>query len=352
LGDQEALVEKSREDLFVGLLRYIFAELLKRATDQLEARIRERFSLMDYEEFLGEWKRARAENEKLGRETSDEDPFSDRASEDYPEAEEEYSEEQEASTEMDPSHQALDSGKRLRWPRPSLILIVFLCVFGVFVLTVVLFMKPEVKRPKFVSERVRLPITSIEREGEPRIPGITEKEGIEEEPIEGEIVGKQKLVVSELPEPPTTIEEREAGNKKVFILREKEPPKQEKEVTVAKGEVKRPEIGGREKAKRHVAMVGEPKGLTIPEGRVPTGKYTVNVGSFRKRVRAERLMKELEDKGYEPFIEKANIAGKGTWYRVAVGRFPSRGEARAFARGLKSKDGINCFVRKPREENQ
>jgi len=57
-------------------------------------------------------------------------------------------------------------------------------------------------------------------------------------------------------------------------------------------------------------------------------------------------VRELEEKGYEAFVEKASISQKGTWYRVAVGRFSSRGEALAFAQGLKEK-GINySFVRK------
>jgi DedD protein len=100
------------------------------------------------------------------------------------------------------------------------------------------------------------------------------------------------------------------------------------------------------KEKAKVAMVEEPEGLAIPEGKITTGRYTLNIASFRDKVNAERLMKELEDKGYEAFVEKANIPGKGTWYRVAVGRFSSRGEALAFARGLKEKGVTYSFVRK------
>ncbi len=62
-------------------------------------------------------------------------------------------------------------------------------------------------------------------------------------------------------------------------------------------------------------------------------------------------MKELEEKGYKPFAEETNIPQKGTWYRVAVGRFSSRGEAVAFTQGLERK-GINySFVRKLKEVN-
>ena len=138
-------------------------------------------------------------------------------------------------------------------------------------------------------------------------------------------------------------------DKKVFILGDKELLKEEKEVKVAEVEGKRREIEGKEEGKPQVAMVEKPKGRAIPEGKLPTGRYTVNVGSFRKRVRAERLMKELDEKGYKAFVEEAAIPKKGTWYRVAVGRFPSRGEAQAFARAVKEKEGIDSFVRKLKE---
>ena len=236
--------------------------------------------------------------------------------------------------------------------RRSFLLIGLLCiVFGSLVLTAVLFMKPEVKRPQLVGERIRLPITSIEKEEEPRIPGVVEEERMEEKPLEGGILEEEKPIVSESPEPSVVIQESGVG-KKVLILGEKKAPKEEKEVTVAEGEVKRPEIEGTEEEETQVAIVEEPKGLAVPEGKLPTGRYTLNIASFRDKGNADRLMKELEEKGYEAFVEKANIPQKGTWYRVAVGRFSSRGEALAFAQGLKEK-GINySFMRKLKEVKQ
>ena len=247
----------------------------------------------------------------------------------------------------------LASLRNQKWLKRFLLIIGLLCVvFGSLVLTFALFMKPEVQRPQFVGERIRLPITSVEKEEGPRIPGVVEEDGMEERPLEGGILEEEKPIVLEPPEPSIMIEEREVGNKKVFILTEKEASDEEKEVTVAEREVKRPEIEGKEEEKTQVAMVEEPKGLAIPEGKLPTGRYTLNIASFRDKGNADRLMKELEDKGYEAFVEKANIPGKGTWYRVAVGRFSSRGEALAFARGLKEK-GINySFVRKLKEVKQ
>jgi cell division septation protein DedD len=243
----------------------------------------------------------------------------------------------------------LASLRRQKQSRGPLLLVGLLCVvLGSLVLTVVLCMKSEVKRPQLVGERIRLPITSIEKEEEPPIPGFAEQEGMEEKPLEGRILEEEKPIVSGSPEPSMVIKETGVG-KNVLIVGEKEARKEEKEVTSAEGEVKRPEIEGTGEEKTRVATVEEPKDLAIPEERLPTGGYTVNIASFRDKGNADRLLKELEEKGYEAFIEKANIPQKGTWYRVAAGRFSSRGEALAFAQGLKEK-GINySFVRKLKE---
>jgi len=139
--------------------------------------------------------------------------------------------------------------------------------------------------------------------------------------------------------------QKSGADKEVLILGEKETPREEKEVTGDEREVKKPEIEGSEEEKTQVAMVEEPKGPAIPEVRLPTIGYTVNIASFRDKGNADRLMKELEEKGYEAFIEKADIAQKGTWYRVAVGRFSSREEALTFAQGLKEKGISYSFVR-------
>ena len=244
---------------------------------------------------------------------------------------------------------SLRSPKRSRRP---LLLVGLLCiVFGSLMLTVVLFMKPEVKRPQLVGDRIRLPITSIQKKEELRIPGVVEEEGVEKKPLEGGILEEEKPIVSESPESSMMIQESGVG-KKVFILGEKEAPKEQKEVPVAEGEGKRPEIEGKEEGKPQVDMVEEPKSLAIPEGKLSTGGYTVNIASFKDKGNADQLMKELGEKGYEAFVEKANIPQKGTWYRVAVGRFSSRGKALAFAQELKEK-GVNySFVRKLKEVKQ
>ncbi|NIN93104.1 hypothetical protein GTN42_05865 [bacterium] len=149
------------------------------------------------------------------------------------------------------------------------------------------------------------------------------------------------------------IPEREL-DKKVFTPGEKELEllKEEKEVKVAEVEAIKPDIEGKEEQKPQVVKVEEPKGQAIPQGKLPTGVYTVHIASFRDEGNADRVMKELDEKGYKAFIEKATIPQKGTWYRVSVGRFPSRREALVFAQRLKKKGISYSFVRKLKEVKQ
>ena len=256
-----------------------------------------------------------------------------------------------------PSPQTLASLKIQRRSKRSLYFVVLLClVLGILVLAFFFVMKPGVKRPQIVWERIRFPIPSVERREEPMAPGIVGKREGEEKLTEG---GKPDGEKPSLPKPPEApLMSRERGTEeKVVIVGGTEIPKRDEGEKVTEAERKGPGIAGRvetkpQETKPRFAKVEEPKILAIPEQKLPVSRYTVNVGSFRKKVWAVRLIKELDEKGYRAFIEETVIPKKGTWYRVAVGRFPSRREAQSFARGLKERDGINSFVRKLKEVKQ
>ncbi len=252
-----------------------------------------------------------------------------------------------------PSHRILLSLKRQRRSRRSLMLVVLLCIgLGILTLAIFFAMKPEVRKPQIVAKRIKRPIPSIEREGEPSIPGtIGEKAGEEKKPLEGGITEGEKPIESKPPETPLVSRERGTG-KKVIIIGGMEVLKGEEGGKFTGTEGKRPDMAdmrGKQEVKPQFAKAEKPEILAKPEQKLPIGRFTINVGSFRERARAEQLRKELEGKGYEAFVAKADIPKKGTWYRVSVGRFPSRAEAEAFTRALKEKDGLNSFVRELRE---
>jgi cell division septation protein DedD len=289
-------------------------------------------------------------DDKPEKDTSEEIPvLSDRDPEDSSEVEEEYSEEDTLS-EMDTSPQAFASMRRQKWSKRSLILVLLLCVvFGVLLLVVISFMKPEEKRPQIVDKRIKPSIETIEREKESTISGIVGRKETEEKPVGEALPEGEKSIVAKPLKSSVAIQER-GPKKEMSIPGGEEVPKQEIPVPGAEVEGRKLEIEKREQGKSQVAMVEESKGRAVPaEGKRPRGRYTVNVASFRERVRAERLTKELEKKGYKAFVEEAPISKKGTWYRVAVGRFSSRGEAQTFARTLKEKEKMDSFVRELKE---
>jgi cell division septation protein DedD len=288
-------------------------------------------------------------DDKPEKDTSEEVPvLSDWDAEDSSEIEEEYSEEDTLS-EMDTSPQAFASMRRQKWSKRSLILVLLLCVvFGVLLLVVISFMKPEEKRPQIVDKRIKPSIETIEREKESTISGIVGRKETEEKPVGEALPEGEKSIVAKPLKSSVAIQER-GPKKEMSIPGGEEVPKQEIPVPGAEVEGRKLEIEKREQGESQVAMVEESKGRAIPEGKRPRGRYTVNVASFRERVRAERLTKELEKKGYKAFVEEAPISKKGTWYRVAVGRFSSRGEAQTFARTLKEKEKMDSFVRELKE---
>jgi cell division septation protein DedD len=284
-------------------------------------------------------------HESFEKDTPEEVPaFSDRDLEDYLKVEEEYSEGGEMPTEVDPSPQTLASLKRQKRSKRSLMFIALFCIgLGILVLAAFYFMRPEVRKPQIVAKRMKRPIPAAGGEEKRTVPGVVGEEKVPE----AGILEKEKPAVSAPSEPSMIIRERGA-DKKVIILGGKELPKEE-EVKVPEEEARKPETREESQEKPQVAKVEEPKIRSAPEEKLQAGRYTVNVGSFREMARAERLRKELEDKGYKASVAKAAIPKKGTWYRVSVGRFPSRVEAEAFSRALKEKDGLRSFVRELKE---
>jgi cell division septation protein DedD len=75
-----------------------------------------------------------------------------------------------------------------------------------------------------------------------------------------------------------------------------------------------------------------------------TGNWTIQVGSFKDQGEADARAGRLNSSGGEARVVKADIVGKGTWYRVQVGRFPSREAAMSFGNQLRSKNLIADFI--------
>lgn len=72
--------------------------------------------------------------------------------------------------------------------------------------------------------------------------------------------------------------------------------------------------------------------------------FTVQVASLPNRAEAEALAARLRKQGLSPWVAEADIPGKGTFYRVRVGRFSSREQAVRYLEDLKRETRMDGFV--------
>jgi cell division protein FtsN len=60
------------------------------------------------------------------------------------------------------------------------------------------------------------------------------------------------------------------------------------------------------------------------------GKYTVQVGSYKKIDDAKKFASGFEIRGYAPVINEVKLRNKGVWYRVGIGIFDNVKSAKAY----------------------
>jgi cell division septation protein DedD len=90
-----------------------------------------------------------------------------------------------------------------------------------------------------------------------------------------------------------------------------------------------------------------------PQIVVEDGKYTVQVSSWQTRRRAEEDAERYTAKGFNAYVQEANIPSKGgTWYRVRVGRYATQQDAEQLASQLAGLLEDGFWVDQYRQENQ
>jgi cell division septation protein DedD len=67
-----------------------------------------------------------------------------------------------------------------------------------------------------------------------------------------------------------------------------------------------------------------------------TGSFTVQIASFPQLEDAQRMEQSLKAKSLPAYIQKTDLPGKGTWYRVRVGTFATLEQAKLYGESLKS----------------
>jgi cell division septation protein DedD len=85
--------------------------------------------------------------------------------------------------------------------------------------------------------------------------------------------------------------------------------------------------------------------VSAPAIKTPSGgNLTLQIGSFPDQGSANARATKLKESGADARVVKAEIPGKGTWYRVQVGGFGSRSEAQNFGNQLRSKGAVQDFI--------
>jgi hypothetical protein len=84
-------------------------------------------------------------------------------------------------------------------------------------------------------------------------------------------------------------------------------------------------------------------------GASQTGKFTIQIVAAQSQTEAEEMVSLLKANGIEAYVLKSVILGKGTFYRVRTGKFPSANEARKDGESLKQKGIVPEFFIAPYE---
>ncbi len=72
--------------------------------------------------------------------------------------------------------------------------------------------------------------------------------------------------------------------------------------------------------------------------------YYVQAASFRNAEVAHTTANQLDAKGYDAVVMKADIPGKGIFYRVGMGPFKDINKAKSFSREFEKKEKTSTFI--------
>ena len=72
--------------------------------------------------------------------------------------------------------------------------------------------------------------------------------------------------------------------------------------------------------------------------------YAIQLGSFKSFDAANTLCDKYISKGYKAYIVSAEMPGKGTMYRVRIGRFMDINEVQKFSSEFEKKEKVSAFI--------
>lgn len=75
-----------------------------------------------------------------------------------------------------------------------------------------------------------------------------------------------------------------------------------------------------------------------------SGHYAIQVASFSEKKGADTLAQKLKKKGFNSYVVAGEVPQKGRWYRVRVGSYSNRDEAKKAGDRIHSSERLNFFV--------
>lgn len=134
------------------------------------------------------------------------------------------------------------------------------------------------------------------------------------------------------------------GNEVDCTVNDRGPFVPGRDLDMAYGAAQRVDLIGPGFGKVYIRQVGRDMRYikTVRYSGTASGTVTIQIGSFRDAANAERLKNGLEFQYNNVYILEAAVRGD-TYYRVRLGKFPSRNEAQKVANAL-TQDGYDALI--------
>ncbi|MFL6233243.1 MAG: SPOR domain-containing protein [Thermoanaerobaculia bacterium] len=92
-----------------------------------------------------------------------------------------------------------------------------------------------------------------------------------------------------------------------------------------------------------VTPAPDPEPKASPEPATGPGRYSLQVGAFRDARNSEKVIQDLQARGYEPYVVEQK--GRSVLRTVRIGRYADRTEALRAASELRRREGLEAIVR-------
>ncbi|HEX7184907.1 MAG TPA: SPOR domain-containing protein [Thermoanaerobaculia bacterium] len=77
---------------------------------------------------------------------------------------------------------------------------------------------------------------------------------------------------------------------------------------------------------------------------VTEGRFSVQVGAFRSKENSEAVIRELESRGYQPYVVERTTATRRVLHTVRIGRYADRREALRAAAEFRNREKMSAIV--------